>query len=240
VTTTTTITKSAKMDAEMDGDLAIPFYHTFTGICSGPTGCGKSELMKNIILNVNKMVHPIPQRIIWYYAEKQPKLEQALVPAGVEFRLGLPEMSDFDGEQSTLIVIDDMMSECNKEITKLFTKGSHHRNLSIWFLMQNFFHRGNEIRTITRQAQYIILFKNPRDIQQAGYLARQMFGRDANYMEDAYEKATSEPYGYLVIDVKPETPPEIRLRSEILPQDPVVCHPCGRTYKKDWFEYFAP
>jgi hypothetical protein len=219
--------------------MSIPFKHTFTGICAGPTGCGKTELMKNIILNAEEMISPSPHRIIWYYAESQPKLEHSLVPAGVEFREGLPELSEFDGKDPVLLVVDDFMSECSSEITKLFTKGSHHRNLSIWFLMQNFFHQGKEIRSITLNAHYVILFKNPRDKQQVKVLARQMFDKDARFMEEAFVDATSEPHGYLLIDLKQATPDEVRLRTKILPDDPTYVYVCKRTYKKDVIEFDA-
>jgi hypothetical protein len=156
--------------------MSVPFQHPFTGICAGPTGCGKTVLIRNIVLCAGEMIDPCPARIIWYYAETQPELEQSLGYTGVEFRQGLPELAEFDGNQEpVLLIVDDFMSECNAEITKLFTKGSHHRNLSVWFLMQNFFHKGKEIRSITLNAHYIILFKNPRDKQQIKYLARQMY-----------------------------------------------------------------
>ena len=97
---------------------SIPFIHPFTGICAGPTGCGKTELMKQIILNSQRMINPVPKRIIWYYAESQPALEQSLLCLGnIEFRQTLPEISEFDGSVPVLLVVDDFMSECNVEIT---------------------------------------------------------------------------------------------------------------------------
>src|SRR5262247_1333757 len=96
---------------------AIPFYHPFTGVCSGPTGSGKTQLMKRIILNIDKMMSPSPARIVWYYAESQPTLEEELGSL-VEFREGMPELTDFDGTEPVLVVIDDLMSECNADIAK--------------------------------------------------------------------------------------------------------------------------
>jgi Adenovirus IVa2 protein len=199
-------------------NMDLSFKHPFTGICSGPTGCGKTELMKNIILNINQMMTPAPEQIIWYYAEAQPQLEAELHHL-VEFIEGLPDVKEFEGNKRTLLIIDDCMSECNKDIAKLFTKGSHHRNLSVWFLMQNFFHQSKEIRTITLNAHYIILFKNPRDKQQIKVLARQMYDRSSKDMEDAFSLATSEPHGYLLVDLKQDTPDYLRMRSKILPSD---------------------
>jgi len=129
-------------------------------------------------------------------------------------------MSEFDGSIRTLIIIDDLMSESSgSDIAKLFTKGSHHRNISLFFVMQNFFHQSKEIRTITLNAHYVIWFKNPRDTQQIKPAARQMYGSKARVMEDAFERATEEPHGYLLGDFKQGTPDALRLRSRILPTD---------------------
>ena len=47
-----------------------------------------------------------------------------------------------------LVVIDYLMQELSNDqkITNLFTKGCHHRNLSVIFILQNIFHRGKELR----------------------------------------------------------------------------------------------
>jgi Adenovirus IVa2 protein len=217
---------------------AIPFFHPFTGICSGPTGCGKTQLMKKIILNIDTMMLPSPKRIIWYYSEQQLALEEELGHA-VEFREGMPELEEFDGTEPVLLIVDDFMAECNAEIGKLFTKGSHHRNLSIWFLMQNFFHRGKEIRSITLNAHYIILFKNPRDTQQIGVLARQMMGRDSRVLEEAYSNATAMPHGYLLIDTKQATLDYQRLRTHILPGEQLAVYTSKKGFKNSVMTIFV-
>ena len=47
--------------------------------------------------------------------------------------------------------MDDLMAQSSKDkrIADLFTKGSHHRNLSIIYIVQNIFHQGKEIRNIS-------------------------------------------------------------------------------------------
>jgi hypothetical protein len=216
----------------------LPFQHPFTGICSGPTGSGKTELMKHLILNIEDVMFPPPVRILWYYAEYQPKLA-ADIGHLVEFREGCPSMEDFGSgdEGPTLVIIDDLMSECSSEITKLFTKGSHHRNLSIFFLMQNFFYQKKEIRSISLNTQYIILFKNPRDTQQIEVLARQMYGKHADVLISAFNQATGDrPHGYLLIDVKQSTPDFLRLRSKILPYEWLEIYNNRKTFKDGHIE----
>ena len=75
-----------------------------------------------------------------------------------------------------LIVLDDVMTQSggDKRITDLFTKGSHYRNLSVIYIVQNIFHHGRETRNISLNAHYIVLFKSPRDKQQISVLARQV------------------------------------------------------------------
>lgn len=207
------------------------FEHPCTAVFSGPTGSGKTQLVKNIILSIILLMVPAPLKIIWYYSEYQAQLV-AEIGHLVEFREGLPDLDEFTGEVPTLIIVDDLMAEANSEITKLFTKGSHHRNLSIFFLMQNFFHQGKEIRTITLNAQYIVLFKNPRDTQQVRVLARQMYGKNSGFMEEAYIAATEEPHGYLLIDLKQTTPTHLRLQSKILPGEQHEIYVCKKLYKE--------
>ena len=64
---------------------------------------------------------------------------------------------------------------------------------------------------------YIVLFKLPRDRQQISILARQVNpGRVQEFMK-SYKKATSRAYGYLMLDLKPTTDDEERLKTNILP-----------------------
>ena len=51
-----------------------------------------------------------------------------------------------DPTRRNLVVLDDLMQECGNDpgITKLFTQGSHHRNLSVIYIVQNLFHRSKE------------------------------------------------------------------------------------------------
>jgi hypothetical protein len=62
----------------------------------------------------------------------------------------------------------------------------------------------------------MVLFKNPRDQQQIAVLARQMYPHNSDRMLQIYNEATQRPYGYLLIDLKPETPEEERLKTNVL------------------------
>ena len=100
------------------------------------------------------------------------------------------------------------MSEASndKRICDLFTKGSHHRNLSVICLVQNLYYQGKESGTMSLNSQYLVLFNNPRDQQQVMVLAREMYPGQSEKFLSSYKMATSKPYGYLAIDLKPDTP----------------------------------
>jgi len=64
-----------------------------------------------------------------------------------------------------------------------------------------------------------MLSKNPRDVIQFATLARQMYPNDYRFAVEAYGKAPSVPYGYLLMDLKPEQDDQYRLRIDIFPGD---------------------
>ena len=72
----------------------------------------------------------------------------------------------FDGSEPSLIVVDDHMSDINQVVADIFTKISHHRNISILYLTQNLFDENKYVRTISLNAHYLVRFKNPRDASQ--------------------------------------------------------------------------
>jgi hypothetical protein len=64
-----------------------------------------------------------------------------------------------------------------------------------------------------------VLFKSPRDKQQVFMLARQINpGRVQEFMS-SYEDATSRHHGYLMLDLKPTTSDQDRLKTNILPEE---------------------
>ena len=74
-----------------------------------------------------------------------------------------------------LVIIDDMQIRALNDpfIANLFCRKSH-KNLSVFLLLQNFFHQGKYARDVSLNSHYFILFKNPRDCQQIRYLGTQL------------------------------------------------------------------
>ena len=84
------------------------------------------------------------------------------------------------GSKLCLIILDDLLNEIySKEMCHLFTKGSHHRNISVILIRQNLIHQARYCRDISLNAKYIVLLKNTRDKRQFTYLAPQVYPEDS-------------------------------------------------------------
>ena len=71
--------------------------------------------------------------------------------------------------------MDDLMTSTDDRVVDIFTKISHHRNLSVVYLTQNLFYKNKQTRTLSLNSHYIVLFKNARDATEVANLARQMY-----------------------------------------------------------------
>ena len=190
--------------------------HPFTCVVAGPTGSGKSYFVRDFLANLSRIVTPVPKEVVWCYGEWQPLYDQM---PDVVFVEGLPDDMDTWTPKPRLLIIDDLMREADERVTKLFTKGSHHRDISVIYIVQNLFDKNKEHRTISLNTQYLVVFKNPRDASQITHLAKQMYPTQIRFMQDAFKQATSRPHGYLLVDTTQSTPDHLRLRSQIFSLD---------------------
>lgn len=190
------------------------FVHPFTCMVAGPTSSGKTVLVKSLILNHKFTFSNLksPPKVIWCHGQMQDSYTQN--DNIIEYHEGLT--NDFIGYD--LIVIDDLMSELGSDnrLLNLFTKGSHHLNISVIFIVQNIFHQGKNMRGISLNCQYLVIMKNPRDKSQIHCLARQIYPTKSARLIKAYEDATKEPFSYLKIDLTPRTPDHLRVQTDIV------------------------
>ena len=106
-------------------------------------------------------------------------------------------------------------AKCDQRIADVFTKGSHHRNISIMYLTQNVFPQGRACRDIASNTQYLVLFNDPIDRQQVATLARIIYPSTSVIFMGKFEDATARPYGYLILDLKSSTSKQDRLQTDI-------------------------
>ena len=176
------------------------FEHPFTCIVAGMTGSGNTVWVKSLLTQAYRMINLPPEKIVWCYSQWQPAYTEILVTIpNIEFVKGIPTALEQDAyfsvNKRNLILIDDQMIEAGNDnrIVNLFTKGSHHRNLNVIYVVQNLFHQGKGNRSISLNSHYLVLFKNPRDKLQVLTLAKQMYPGRTDFFLKQYEEAVRRP-----------------------------------------------
>ncbi len=203
---------------------AFAFVHPSNILLTGPSGSGKTHFLVQALKH--KLFQPTPTRIVWVYGETQPAHEEL---AGVthlpriEYMRNETDyeelMESFERTETNLLVLDDQMNEGKVKANafgNLFTKGSHHRNITIVYMMQNVFEKGGSNRTINLNAHYLIMFKNPRDARQSQVLGSQMYPKNPRFLSEAFEDATSKAHSYLALDFRQETSQLLRVLSNLV------------------------
>ena len=197
----------------------------FTALIVGPTGSGKTVTTFKLIGDRENVCTEPPIEVHYCYGAWQDSFER--LSGDVIFHEGLIDVErdlPNDGRPRWLIV-DDLMEEVTGEsrLNNIYTKHSHHKNVSVLFLSQNLFKEKNRTQSIN--THYMFLFKNPRDRQAVTRLAQQAFPGSVQAVKDAYAHATREPYSFLLIDMKQETPENCRLLGNYLSFDkPIIAY----------------
>lgn len=199
----------------------LVFKAPFTCMLAGPSQSGKTSLLVNILLNMQTLIDKPPTRIVYCYSAEQAVFGE-LVNLNIEFQQGLPNVDEFDPRTNNMIILDDLMSECerDKSIQSLFTVHSHHKNISVFILTQNLFSKGPCARTISLNCRYLIVFNNPRDGSQIRVLGQQMYPERPGFLVQAYKDAMeAQDFGYLFVDNTQSQLAKYRISTFILPQE---------------------
>jgi hypothetical protein len=201
--------------------MTIQWVHPFTCVLAGPTQCGKSTWVKKFLTHLDAMVDTKFQEIVFCYgvAQKAHAELQGLVNVPLRLVEGMPEADEIANMHTgpKLLILDDLVSQINKNTVDIFLRESHHKNLSVLFLVQNAFSGNKGFRDISLNSHYFVWFNNPRERSQVQAFARQMEPNNSKYIVEAYKDSTSKPYGYLLFDMKQQTPNNMRLRTNIFP-----------------------
>jgi len=86
------------------------------------------------------------------------------------------------------------MPETNETVANLFTKASHHINVSMAYLAQDLFPKKQICTHNEPKFSLHRPLQNLRDATQFANLARQMYPKRSHFAVEANKDATSEPY----------------------------------------------
>ena len=199
------------------------FNHMFSMLVVGPSQCGKTHFVEQVLTkSCIKYPNKKPRRIHWFFNQWQPRytsLKSALCDE-IQFTQGLPELSEdlheINPKFNNVLVFDDLMSQAidSPVLSKLFTQGRH-RNASVILLLQNMFPKGKFNTDISRNAQYMVLFRSPSDRKQIDIIAERIFAKDRPGFMNVYRSVSAKPYGYILIDNQPKTTSDKQVVSDV-------------------------
>jgi GTPase SAR1 family protein len=109
----------------------MTWKHPFTCTIAGPSSSGKTSFVLKFIKHA--IIVPPPTSILWCYGTFQ---EIFNTIDNVEFHEGIPEVSQL--KKGLLLILDDLMHEADDRVNKIFTKHSHHMDVSVMFLTHDY------------------------------------------------------------------------------------------------------
>ena len=182
----------------------------------GPSSCGKTVFVEKLLKERNPLFSRPRDPVVYCYGANQPEtFGRMKKEQGIHFYEGIPDTSLLDKwykkSHGGILVLDDLMREGSDD-----TRDSHHRKISVIYLTQDMFPKGKCAKTISRNAHYIIAFKNPRDQLGVRILTQQAFPLEFKDVLNVYRDATERPYGYLMFDLHPNSSDRERLKTNLL------------------------
>ena len=202
----------------------IRLKENFKLFLAGPSACGKTTFIIDVIKHLDKITIQKPSKIIYFYTEWQPKfnyMKDELNTVFIEDNdMIIEEVKNLN--ESAFIIFDDMLNSSNlKAVAQLYSVHGRHLNLSLAFLSQKLFYNNEYFRQISQNSDYMCIFKNPRNSVEIRNLAMQITPKSLDLLH-IYNKATKKPYSYIFINLTQECIPQLRYLNNIFNQDHVV------------------
>jgi uridine kinase len=207
----------------MSKEYDLTLSHPSRMIIYGPSGSGKSTFCENLMYYMKEMFGFYFDFILYCSGQSFPSFD-SIHGINIQKINSINEtiIDSLNENFNNLIILDDNMHNIVNDIiiSDLFTKKSHHKNITVIILFLNLFPKSKYIRDISSNSTYIVLMANPREILQIKTLGIQIDGANSNFIVKAYKDATkNKPYSYLFLDFNQNTDESIRVRTNIFPHE---------------------
>ena len=224
------------------------FSHPGNNLISGPSGLvlftpflliypfegsGKTEILGQILSNADYLFDPPPAKKILFFREDQP-IYGKWIERGIldQKSKGMPDresllsqLSENKDKTGTCIIFDDFASlveEHEEDFVYLFTIASHHFKTSIFLVLHSLF--SPALRKLSLNTHRFFLTKSPRDTSQVRTLGIQSHPGRSDYIVAAYNDATDEKFGHLVLDFSPNCDSRLRVIGNMFGKEPVAVY----------------
>ena len=144
---------------------SVPFSHPFQYFGRGTLGVRQTVFTENVLLDNAELFDDASTLIHYCYGAWQDRF-QAMKDREVQFHERIPnhqELVQRFPHGGGILIMDDLMDEGSndKRVLDLFTKHSHHQNVTVLYLCQDMLPVGKYAKSISRNAHYIVAFKTP-------------------------------------------------------------------------------
>jgi ABC-type cobalamin/Fe3+-siderophores transport system ATPase subunit len=212
----------------------MPFdarLHTpFNSIIVGPSQSGKTTLLHRLLRHSELVLSHKPKYVLLFYKYEQSvyntMVHEGLIQeklqineSGVDFDFIVNKVAPYKSSNGSMVIFDDSLSDLPKHFDQVFTSLSHHNNCSIILLTQMLFRNDEAYKSLSRNCHYFFIMRNERDKRAISTLAQQSCPGNKDYIVASFTDATREPYSYLMVDFSQKSPTELKLRSNIFPEE---------------------
>ena len=178
------------------------------GVILGNSGSGKTQTLMNILYNMPDTFEKIyiitkdKKEPIYEFLEDKYKKKGVEILEGVE---NLPDLSKFDEDTNTLVVLDDMVNEGEKKLAPVcdFYIRCRKKGCSIIFISHSWFKMPKLLR-LQLSHLFIKQLSSMRDLKTI--MNDFSYDFDKKFIKEMYEDTTKDQKHFLLIDInaKPE------------------------------------
>ena len=196
----------------------IRLKENFKLFVSGPSRCGKTFFISELLENIETFSKNPPKTILYIYKVWQTKFDEmkSVVDGFIEDNENVVhQIKELALGQRIFVIFDDLInSKSLVDIATLFTVDGRHMNMSMAFLTQRMFVNNEHFRQISQNCDYFCIFKNPRNSSEIRTLAQQLTPGSLDLIE-IYKEATKNPFSYLLINLTQECDPSVKYLSHV-------------------------
>lgn len=217
------------MQGENGQNVDLTFKQGSGMIVCGTSNSGKTSVVFDLLRNRQMFQEPDALSNCYYFYKERNRgglFDEALKEGLVkQFFNYMPTSEDVraiaarhEPTVGSIFVVDDFQNSVNLDTIDIFTTINHHYRAITIILCQSLFPVDNRFfRTISMNCPYILLKSCSRDLSFISPLAKQLYPGQNQFLVQAFEAATEEPYGQLLIDAHSMTPKHLKVRSHIFP-----------------------
>jgi hypothetical protein len=192
------------------------FVHPCSVVVFSPSGGGKTTLILRLIREREKFLDVEIDEILYFYNVWNEAFDgEKDITFVKDDQITIPE----DGKKRIVVVDDLVQSKLAQErLVSLFLVESHHKSCTVFYSSQMIFYN-SKTRAVSVNAKVFCLFGSPRNYLSVANLFSQMI-YDTKYLKAIYKHATSDPHGFLMINLQKNMSEELRFCSRVFDSAP--------------------